>query len=55
MVHCSRADTKDCDDRGEKLHRKTKEEGGYRLVRAIRPCWCAQGSDKDHLKCHAKT
>ena len=30
-VHCSKADPKDCDGRGENLHRKT-EEAGYRLV-----------------------
>lgn len=41
-VYCSRADPKDCDGRGERLHKRTEKEGSYRLVRAIRPCWCTQ-------------
>lgn len=30
-VHCSRANPKDCDGRGERLHKKN-EKGAYRLV-----------------------
>lgn len=33
-LHCGKVDPKDCDRRGEKLHRNTEEEGAYRLVKA---------------------
>lgn len=53
-LHCGRVDPKDCDRRGEELHMETEEEGGYRLVKANRPCWCIEDFDKDCLKCHGK-